>query len=132
MELSSLVPERAEPLVRCVNVACNIESEQEPLDPHSKGKGMWDSGCNKTVMGKLWLDDFLQHLSTIGVDSRSLTTHAENERFRFGNQGTLVSKFCVHLPCFIEGNIVILECSCAGQDSFVIGKGCDERIAHSF
>ena len=67
----------------------------------SKGCGVLDSGCTKTVCGERWVNDYLDNLSDF---ERSLVKEESSPAsFTFGDGITVKSKKKLTLPCMIGG-----------------------------
>jgi len=67
----------------------------------SKGCGVLDSGCTKTVCGERWAKDYLENLSDF---ERSLVKEESSPAsFTFGDGITVKSKKKLTLPCMIGG-----------------------------
>ena len=61
-----------------------------------------DSACNRTVCGQEWLDLTLEAVTEAPKEIQQLVVRVpENEMFRFGNGGCLVSRERVRLPLCI-------------------------------
>ena len=59
------------------------------------GKGIWDSGCRRTVAGSWWLENFRQQAEARG---HKMEYETDDAVFRFGNQGLLKSGRRWRLP----------------------------------
>ena len=71
-------------------------------------KGIWDSGCRKTVAGEAWIRDYIQIVESLG---HSVHYEDDDTTFRFGNQGLLRSKKRWRLPVQLYGVPCILKVS---------------------
>ena len=65
-------------------------------------KGIWDSGCRRTVAGSWWIQNYVQE-----VEARGYTVGYEKDDavFRFGNQGTLPALRKWKLPVQLYGTL---------------------------
>ena len=64
------------------------------------GKGIWDSGCRRTVAGSWWIENFRQEAAARGHE---VTYEKDDAVFRFGNQGVLRSGKRWRLPVSLYG-----------------------------
>ena len=83
-------------------VGCTGESVlANSLVDDSKGCGILDSGCTKTVCGERWVKDYIDNLSDY---ERSLVkTESSPASFTFGDGITVKSQKKLNLPCIIGG-----------------------------
>jgi hypothetical protein len=73
------------------------------------GKGIWDSGCRRTVAGSWWLENFRQEAESRG---HKMEYEKDDAVFRFGNQGLLKSGRRWRLPVSlygVSGNLLVNE-----------------------
>ena len=82
----------------------HTEQDRTPLLSQTIGCALLDTGCSKTVCGRLWYNCYLDTL-TDDV-RRSLTEEDSATSFKFGNGSRLPSQFRVTLPCVIAGKSV--------------------------
>ena len=66
------------------------------------GAAILDSGCQKVVCGHLWLEDHVSKMALRGKDL-CLKIKPELKRFRFGNQGILISSYSITFDIFVFG-----------------------------
>ena len=64
-----------------------------------------DSGCPKTVCGKLWFDNFSESLNK----NLKITTSESQSKFRFGDSQAVKSLFKAVLPLTIQGKVINVE-----------------------
>ena len=69
--------------------------------------GSYGLRCTKTVCGQVWLDCYLQSLSS--EDQQSVREEKSETSFRFGNDKVFKSIKHVTLPTFIVNNNVLLS-----------------------
>lgn len=71
-------------------------------------RGIWDSGCRRTVAGDRWLKLYVQEVTARGY---RVEWEPEKVSFKFGNQGMLQSEKCYLLPVAFYGVLCILRVS---------------------
>ena len=85
-----------------MSVGCTGESVLvNSLVEDSRGCGILDSGCTKTVCGERWLKDYLERLSD--HERASVKEETSPASFTFGDGMTVKSKKKITLPCIIGG-----------------------------
>ena len=83
-------------------VGCTGESVlAHSLVDDSKGCGILDSGCTKTVCGERWLQDYMENLTE--YEKSLLKEESSPATFTFGDGITVKSKKKLTLPCMIGG-----------------------------
>ena len=82
------------------------ENQSKPLLGQTVGATILDSGCSKTVCGKVWYECFLETLPE-GVAAK-LKNKESDSTFRFGNGSELKSLFHVSLPARLAGKDVVI------------------------
>ena len=83
-------------------VGCTGESVlAHSLVDDSKGCGILDSGCTKTVCGERWLTDYLDNLSD--YEKSMVKEESSPATFTFGDGITVKSRKKLTLPCMIGG-----------------------------
>ncbi|CAE7480196.1 unnamed protein product [Symbiodinium sp. CCMP2592] len=90
--------------------------------------GAMDSACNRTCAGPEWIK---QALAAIPPEYLSLVVeNHEAERFRFGNNQTLVSSRRVRIPCCLEGQVMLLWVSDVPNPKLgcLVGRDCMEAL----
>ena len=108
------------PVVHEIHEACVASSLAEALhtsalspnptlEPDKMYQAAVDSACNRTVCGQDWLDLMLEAVSEAPKDIQQLVVRVpENEMFRFGNGGCLVSRERVRLPICLLNKVVLV------------------------
>ena len=91
--------------------------------------GAVDSACNRTCTGRLWIDDYRKMLIGTPVE-HLISVQTENEAFRFGNGGKLISICRARIPVCINGHIILLWVSVIPCESLglLLGKDFCEAI----
>lgn len=95
-------------------VGCTGESVLvNSLVDDSKGCGILDSGCTKTVCGERWLKDYVENLSD--YEKSLVKEESSPASFTFGDGITVKSQKKLTLPCMIggmKGKVVtdVVEC----------------------
>ncbi|CAE7525014.1 tenm3 [Symbiodinium sp. CCMP2592] len=90
--------------------------------------GAMDSACNRTCAGPEWIK---QALAAIPPEYLSLVVeNHEAERFRFGNNQTLVSSRRVRIPWCLEGHVMLLWVSDVPNPKLgcLVGRDCMEAL----
>ena len=114
-----------------------VEDKLDVLLRETMGYALLDTGCSKTVCGKMWLDWFLDTLSD---EERNKVSYYESFAvYKFGNGDKFKSLKCVRLSCEIVGikvNIMadvieakiplLLSKSSMKKAKMVIDLNCDE------
>ena len=76
-----------------------MESLQGSLLNETFGKGLLDSGCSKTVAGKVWMEEFIKTLSR--GDMNDVTNKSSKSVFRFGDGIETKSSKMMTIPVYI-------------------------------
>ena len=84
--------------------------------------GALDSACNRTCCGECWMDSYLNDLRSSApfMFSSLVCSVDEQERFRFGNGGTVTSSKRWRIPTCISGTVVLIWVSVVP----VLSLGC--------
>ena len=89
--------------------------EQMPLVvQESLGMAVLDSGCTKTVTGKLWLNAYLESLTE--SDRQTVTYKTDGAKFRFGDGKEVVSETSVQIPAYIDSRRITINTSLVDND----------------
>ena len=90
-----------------------------------------DSACNRTVCGQEWLDLMLEAVTEAPKEIQQLVIRIpENEMFRFGNGGCLVSRERVRIPLCIFNRVILVWVSVVASPSLgcLFGKDWLESL----
>ena len=89
-----------------VTLFTNDPVEQSQLLGETLGYAVLDSGCNKTVCGKSWLNAFLETLSR--TEHLLVEKHTDNSRFRFGDGEPVISNELIIIPIKLGSHKLML------------------------
>ena len=78
------------------------------------GMALLDSGCTKTVVGKIWLSTYLEMIDD--EDMKKVTQVDDCSTFRFGDGNKVVSYKMVKIPATIGTKNVTIEASVVDND----------------
>ena len=91
--------EDSDEVVEAHVVLMSLKSDDNTLLGDTIGCAVLDSGCNRTVCGRVWYNCYLD---TLPEEAREkLKSDKSGTKFRFGNDETLESLFRVVIPCMI-------------------------------
>ena len=130
------------PVVHEIHEACVVSTLSEALhtsalapSPLLEADKMYqaavDSACNRTVCGQEWLDLMLEAVTEAPKAIQQLVVRVpENEMFRFGNGGCLVSRERVRLPLCIFNKVILVWVSVVPSPSLgcLFGKDWLESL----
>ena len=130
------------PVVHEIHEACVVSSLSEALHtsalaptPVLEADKMYqaavDSACNRTVCGQEWLDLMLEAVTEAPKEIQQLVIRIpENEMFRFGNGGCLVSRERVRIPLCIFNRVILVWVSVVASPSLgcLFGKDWLESL----
>ena len=83
------------------------QTKMTALIRESLGCALLDSGCTKTVCGKLWLEEYLSDLG--GEDLAKVKYRSDETAYRFGDGMPSVSNQTVELPAVVGGQQVTIK-----------------------
>ena len=90
-----------------LSVHITLHSSQSSLQVEALGKGLLDSGCSRTVAGRIWYDEYL---STLSAGDRMNVKETESKSvFRFGDGVETKSLLCASVPVLIGRHKFVLD-----------------------
>ena len=91
------------------------------------GKGLLDTGCSKTVSGKVWMDEFVQTLSR--QDAVNIKENTSKSIFRFGDGVESNSMRMMTIPVYIGKKRVLMDVDVVEHDiPLLISKGAMKQL----
>ena len=75
----------------------------------SFGMAILDSGCTKTVTGRVWLEAYIESLNT--ADKKTVIYEKDSSKFRFGDGKEVISKVNVQIPAYVANQRVTIKTS---------------------
>eukprot|EP00975_Prorocentrum_lima_P067127 12913137-Prorocentrum_lima.AAC.1 len=82
--------------------------EGDELEEKLLGAGACDTCCNRTVAGKMWIEDYLERLRQKGLPH---WTTKGNEKFRFGSGDPVACSLVYFVPVTVHGGDAVLRIS---------------------
>ena len=80
---------------------CSQEDKLKRFLGESIGCAVLDSGCNRSVCGKNWMESYLDTLSE--NEKKEVVQEVTDGQFRFGDGKTVKSLKCFVVPCWMAG-----------------------------
>ena len=111
-----------------LSVHITLHLSQSNLQTEALGKGVLDSGCSRTVAGKIWYDEYLSTLSK--SERLGVKEIASKSLFRFGDGVETKSLMCASVPVFIGKGKFVLDIEIVpNQIPLLISKGAMKQMS---
>ena len=110
-----------------LSVHITLHLSQSNLQVEALGKGLLDSGCSRTVAGRIWYDEYL---STLSEKDRSTVKEGESKSvFRFGDGVETRSMMCSSVPVFVGRQRFVVDIEVVPNEiPLLISKGAMKQM----